>query len=365
MANKKPFDSWGENSSRPSTWTTKKDGILKVEEEKKSIDKKQELPKAEEQKLSKDDTKVNDEKTIDKEPTPKRKEETEGNKGRMVFMMIMVVMLSVVLVVLGMIFVALHSRDNKSSTNNSNVETVVEPTAKPTEKASAESQAPINEDVTNENTLEDEVVPQTASILNGVDISQYENEYELYWCFADGTFYANWQNPNVHDDVSSLDEISRDKYIKAKELYILMIQPGDGGLTEEQYNKMMSYEPTTGDYDTNEAGYFDVSSEAHAQFNLDDNGMNASYIIWDSDLRYLTEEDLMPLSDYDIKLARNEIYARKGRMFNDASIQEYFDGQSWYTPIYSPEEFDALGNSTLNEYEVRNTAFILEYEATH
>lgn len=85
----------------------------------------------------------------------------------------------------------------------------------------------------------------------------------------------------------------------------------------------------------------------------------AFYIIPDSDSRYLTEADLAHLTDAELRLARNEIYARHGRMFSSADLQEYFDQQPWYCGTIAPNDFD---QSILNAYESKNAAFILEYE---
>lgn len=85
----------------------------------------------------------------------------------------------------------------------------------------------------------------------------------------------------------------------------------------------------------------------------------SSYIINGSDSRYLTEADVSGLSAWDKKLARNEIYARHGRRFNNADIQAYFDSQSWYSGTIAPENFDT---SVLNDYERKNIELISSLE---
>ena len=56
----------------------------------------------------------------------------------------------------------------------------------------------------------------------------------------------------------------------------------------------------------------------------------SEYILFNSDSIMLTETDLEFLSDRELELARNEIYARHGRKFNTDYIQQYFDSKSWY-----------------------------------
>ncbi|WP_242255522.1 TcaA 3rd/4th domain-containing protein [Bacillus cereus group sp. BfR-BA-01379] len=54
------------------------------------------------------------------------------------------------------------------------------------------------------------------------------------------------------------------------------------------------------------------------------------FIFPDSDIRKLTSADLTYLSKEQLKIARNEIYARHGHMFQTKDMQAYFSNQSWY-----------------------------------
>ena len=89
------------------------------------------------------------------------------------------------------------------------------------------------------------------------------------------------------------------------------------------------------------------------------------YIIPYSNTQYLTESDLRGLSEWEIKLARNEIYARHGRRFKDPALQEYFDAQRWYVGRYDPEDFDRNHSDELSALEKWNAEFILQYEKDH
>ncbi len=84
--------------------------------------------------------------------------------------------------------------------------------------------------------------------------------------------------------------------------------------------------------------------------NLDSNYMTAS-----------AKSALGNLTDVELCLVRNEIYARHGRMFDTDWIQQYFDSKNWYEPEYTPEEFDALSDP-LNKYEKANIEDIKEVE---
>ncbi len=87
--------------------------------------------------------------------------------------------------------------------------------------------------------------------------------------------------------------------------------------------------------------------------------VNSGYIIPDSNSRYLSVSDLKGLSSSELRLARNEIYARHGRTFDDSGVQNYFNSQSWYKGTISP---DAFSESMLNAYEKANVELIRQYE---
>ena len=72
-----------------------------------------------------------------------------------------------------------------------------------------------------------------------------------------------------------------------------------------------------------------------------------------------TLQDLSILDSYGLKITRNEIFARHGRMFNDQELQEYFKRQQWYVPQIAANEFDT---SCLNEVEKYNVNIISVYE---
>ncbi|MED0971394.1 TcaA 3rd/4th domain-containing protein [Bacillus paramycoides] len=54
------------------------------------------------------------------------------------------------------------------------------------------------------------------------------------------------------------------------------------------------------------------------------------FIFPDSDIRKLTSADLGYLTKEQLKIARNEIYARHGHIFQTKDMQTYFSKQSWY-----------------------------------
>ena len=87
--------------------------------------------------------------------------------------------------------------------------------------------------------------------------------------------------------------------------------------------------------------------------------MTGDYVIPDSASRYLVRSDLENLTADQLRIARNEIYARHGRMFDDEQLQAYFNSKSWYTGTISPADFS---EDMLNDYERENTYIISDYE---
>lgn len=68
----------------------------------------------------------------------------------------------------------------------------------------------------------------------------------------------------------------------------------------------------------------------------------------------VTEENLSDLSEQELYLAANEIYARHGKTFDDTYLQAHFDACSWYTPAGGA----TAGDAGLSEIEQANLKLI-------
>lgn len=98
------------------------------------------------------------------------------------------------------------------------------------------------------------------------------------------------------------------------------------------------------------------SSNAQSSSNTNTNN-NGGFIFPNSDSSYLSNAQVIALSDNDLQLAINEIYARRGRIFKDASLNAYFNSQSWYEGKYTAEEFEK--NVKFNTYEQKNLQLLI------
>lgn len=82
---------------------------------------------------------------------------------------------------------------------------------------------------------------------------------------------------------------------------------------------------------------------------------SADYI-FPSDRQYITESDMAGWDQKTALLARNEIFARHGYVFQTQEIQNYFAAKSWYTPNSSYD------GSDLSDVEKANVDTISAYE---
>lgn len=143
------------------------------------------------------------------------------------------------------------------------------------------------------------------------------------------------------------------------------VREGDGVKAEQSDGKSSS-QGHSGAKD--QAGGEDadgIAADSDSENTADDSQVadqqNGQYILSDSNARYYTESELNAMSLEELFYARNEIFARHGRGFNNPDLASYFNAQPWYTQRYSPETFDSMA-SPLNDYEKKNSELMLEVE---
>ncbi len=158
----------------------------------------------------------------------------------------------------------------------------------------------------------------------------------------DGTLFSVMRIP-----LSNLSECGNCTLLNNDELYAYIIQyPDDVTCDNSDEYTVLEYERLLEDVSVIRNS-FEVSES------------ESDYIISDSDSRYLTKQELMNYTAEELKYARNEIYARHGRLFQDETIQAYFDSKDWYNGTIEPDDFT---QSMLNEYELANATLILDFE---
>lgn len=141
-----------------------------------------------------------------------------------------------------------------------------------------------------------------------------------------GTFDEDMEDEMIEDEAAE-DEVIEDETIEEEEVY----SSDDDTDAEYDYND---------DYDWEEPDAYE-------------------YIFEDSDSRYLTAAEIKKLDSESIRLAKNEIYARHGRKFQDKELQRYFNSFAWYKGRIEPEDFD---EGVFNKYEKKNVRMLAKYE---
>lgn len=89
------------------------------------------------------------------------------------------------------------------------------------------------------------------------------------------------------------------------------------------------------------------------------------YFLPEADSVQYEREELEKLTVWELYLARNEIYAKHGRLFiQHSDLNDYYMGKNWYAPRYTYEEFAELDarSPQLNVYEMYNVNAMLEIE---
>ena len=155
------------------------------------------------------------------------------------------------------------------------------------------------------------------------------------------------------DDVS---EGKENKKVSERDIneYKKQIKDMENDVTSEESSEDLDY------YDDSDLSEDDYDSDLDEDSdNYSDSSEENEYALPDSAKRKLKKSDLKGLSKEELRIARNEIYARHGRMFDDKKLQKYFDSQSWYDGTVPASEFS---EDVLSSVEKKNVAFIRQFE---
>lgn len=120
--------------------------------------------------------------------------------------------------------------------------------------------------------------------------------------------------------------------------------------TEESTSESTAEESTVSEKETE-----DEESETEEASTEDE------FIFPDSDTRRLSRSELEGKNEWECKIARNEIFARRGKIFDDPELQAYFESCSWYEGKNSQYEYSEY----ISEIEAYNVQLIREYEEEH
>ena len=81
-----------------------------------------------------------------------------------------------------------------------------------------------------------------------------------------------------------------------------------------------------------------------------------AYVLPESNEKELSADELRDLGEDRLRIARNEIYARYGRSFQDEALVQYFQKKAWYC------QSETIDDIVLSETELANRDLILQAE---
>ena len=81
-----------------------------------------------------------------------------------------------------------------------------------------------------------------------------------------------------------------------------------------------------------------------------------AYVLPESNEKELSADELRDLGEDRLRIARNEIYARYGRSFQDEALAQYFQKKAWYC------QSETIDDTVLSETELANRDLILPAE---
>lgn len=134
----------------------------------------------------------------------------------------------------------------------------------------------------------------------------------------------------------------------------------DQGYCFQGYDDMGDHISTSFWYAVSEDGrIYDTLSGEYVDERNNQYDSSGDYILPYSDSEYYSYDEISQLTSETLRLARNEIFARYGYVFQDEGLKEYFENCSWYTPTgMSSEEIESI----LNDYERENLNVIKQCE---
>ena len=228
------------------------------------------------------------------------------------------------------------------------------------------------------------------SCYNGLRVDRIVDNGSIEFCFASNKAFIttplNHENGYVYEliDLNTGREELRHKYTFVEYVDCTVVTEDDGKeisyeeyqqIFEEMRSRFGEADVVIDWYDTIDLAYEAykikkgntpasnsapaTNASESAGTAISNNASASEYILKDSSSRYLTKDDLQGFSADDCRIARNEIYARHGRKFDDEGLQSHFNSCSWYQGTIAPSDFD---ETMLSDIEIANKNLIVEYE---
>lgn len=139
-------------------------------------------------------------------------------------------------------------------------------------------------------------------------------------------------------------------------LYFLMFRKSSAQTSASSGSTQSESSDSGSSSSKNKSSNSSSSSSSSNSSSSSSNWMSRTYILPDSTSEYLSSSDISGFSAKECNYALNEIYAREGRRFKAAELQNYFDSKSWYNGTIDPDDFD--NNYELSDIERANVELL-------
>lgn len=158
-------------------------------------------------------------------------------------------------------------------------------------------------------------------------------------------------------DVQDRNEMqyATDRPKEPKDDSVITILDGDSQIQPE--TKTIQTQPETKETQTQPETKETQTQPAETEPSVTIQPEPSSYLMPQSAERLLSDTDVEGMTYDEMQMVINEIYARHGRKFASAEVQEYFNQQSWYQGTVEPENFS---ESVFNQIESQNIQFLLK-----
>jgi VWFA-related protein len=159
-----------------------------------------------------------------------------------------------------------------------------------------------------------------------------------------GGFYRNIS------DITSMGSVYQEIYETQKAMYVVQYKTTKKSSDKLLRDIYIRYSDDTYKIRTQ-------SSYTPSEYKID------GYVFYDSDSRYLKKKELKKLSEEEVLIALNEIYARRGYKFTtNEFLIDHFSKCSWYNGQYDDQNEVA---KKFNKYEKKNVKLLVNYEKKH
>nr|WP_215701884.1 YARHG domain-containing protein [Clostridium sp. MCC344] len=166
----------------------------------------------------------------------------------------------------------------------------------------------------------------------------------------EGTFQSGALSFN---DVPQIELVTVSMIEKAFQSYMENHQ-----ITDDQSNLENDLEQVFDNETTAETSSVETTEETEKEYS-NDNPYKDSILLWKSYFEPLTSEDCIGLSKDQLRIARNEIYAAHGRIFQAEDLRQYFQSKEWYHGTLTSDQFD---ESVLTDVQKKNLDLIKAIE---